>query len=83
VDCFPAATAIGRVVTEGGAPVPGQRVSLQVPGAAGPWVFERETARLTGKEAALFLPSGVTYNLVALLGHFPAGEPVVVEADAA
>src|SRR5204862_2120943 len=41
--------------------------------------LEREGARLTGKEAALFVPSGVMANLVAVTTHTRPGEEVVLE----
>ncbi len=41
--------------------------------------LEHEAARLTGKEAALFMPSGTMCNLVALLTHTQPGDQVIVE----
>lgn len=39
-------------------------------------------AELTGKEAALFLPSGTMCNLIALTAHINPGDAVVVEKNA-
>jgi threonine aldolase len=41
--------------------------------------LEQEGARLTGKEAALFVPSGVMANLVALLTHCRPADEVILE----
>jgi threonine aldolase len=41
--------------------------------------LEQEGARLTGKESALFVPSGVMANLVAVSTHCRPGEEVVLE----
>ena len=41
--------------------------------------LEREAARITGKQAALFMPSGTMCNLVALLTHTRPGDQVIVE----
>jgi threonine aldolase len=43
--------------------------------------LEEMAAELTGKQAALFLPSGTMANLVALLVHTNPGDGVVVEAS--
>ncbi|WP_159564197.1 low-specificity L-threonine aldolase [Budvicia diplopodorum] len=40
--------------------------------------LEQEAAALSGKEAALFLPSGTQANLVALLTHCQRGEEYIV-----
>ncbi len=40
--------------------------------------LEQEAAELTGKEAALFLPTGTQANLVALLTHCQRGEEYIV-----
>ncbi|WP_437611778.1 low-specificity L-threonine aldolase [Erwinia sp. V71] len=40
--------------------------------------LEAEAARLSGKEAALFLPTGTQANLVALLSHCERGEEYIV-----
>ncbi|SUB82366.1 Low specificity L-threonine aldolase [Pragia fontium] len=40
--------------------------------------LEREAATLSGKEAALFLPTGTQANLVALLTHCQRGEEYIV-----
>ena len=42
--------------------------------------LEGVSARVTGKEAALFLPSGAMANLCALIAHGCRGAEVVVEA---
>ncbi|RWR02050.1 threonine aldolase [[Pantoea] beijingensis] len=44
--------------------------------------LEAEAARLSGKEAALFLPSGTQANLVALLSHCQRGEEYIVGQQA-
>jgi threonine aldolase len=41
--------------------------------------LEREGARLVGKEDALFVPSGVMANLVALMTHCRPAEEVILE----
>lgn len=41
--------------------------------------LEEEGARLLGKEAALFVPSGVMANLVAVTTHCSPGEEVILE----
>ncbi len=41
-------------------------------------LLEQEAAELTGKEAALFLPTGTQANLVALLTHCQRGEEHIV-----
>lgn len=41
-------------------------------------LLEQEAAELTGKEAALFLPTGTQANLVALLTHCQRGEEYIV-----
>lgn len=41
--------------------------------------LEREGARLLGKEGALFMPSGVMCNLVAVTTHCRPGEEVILE----
>ncbi|MBE6013650.1 low-specificity L-threonine aldolase [Anaeropeptidivorans aminofermentans] len=38
-------------------------------------------ANITGKEAALFMPSGTMGNLAALMSHCSAGEEVIVEEN--
>ncbi|MBP2170587.1 threonine aldolase [Erwinia toletana] len=40
--------------------------------------LEAEAARLSGKQAALFLPTGTQANLVALLSHCERGEEYIV-----
>lgn len=42
--------------------------------------LEQESARLVGKEAALFVPSGTMANLVAIMSHARPGEEVILEA---
>lgn len=44
--------------------------------------LEAEAARLSGKEAALFLPTGTQANLVALLTHCQRGEEYIVGQQA-
>jgi threonine aldolase len=44
--------------------------------------LEAVAAELTGKEDALFVPSGTMGNLVAVLSHVAAGEEIIVEAGA-
>jgi len=41
--------------------------------------LEEESARLLGKESALFMPSGVMCNLVAVSTHCRPGEEVILE----
>ena len=41
-------------------------------------LLEQEAAELSGKEAALFLPTGTQANLVALLTHCQRGEEYIV-----
>jgi len=43
--------------------------------------LEARVAALLGKEAALFLPSGVMANEVAIAIHAPRGEEVIVESN--
>ncbi len=45
-------------------------------------VLEAEAAAVTGKEAALFLPSGTMANLVALLTHCGRGDEAIVGSEA-
>lgn len=44
--------------------------------------LEAEAVRLSGKEAALFLPSGTQANLVALLSHCQRGDEYIVGQQA-
>ncbi len=44
--------------------------------------LEAEAVRLSGKEAALFLPSGTQANLVALLSHCQRGDEYLVGQQA-
>ncbi|MGL4289486.1 MAG: GntG family PLP-dependent aldolase [Phreatobacter sp.] len=44
--------------------------------------LERLAAELTGKQAALFVPSGTMGNLVALMSHAQRGSQVLVDAGA-
>jgi threonine aldolase len=44
--------------------------------------LEEEAARLLGKEAALFTPTGTQANQIAVLTHVARGEEVIVEAEA-
>ena len=44
--------------------------------------LERLGAKLTGKDDALFLPSGTMANLSAVIGHGCHGGEVIVEASA-
>ncbi|AHG21929.1 threonine aldolase [Chania multitudinisentens RB-25] len=44
--------------------------------------LQAEAARLSGKEAALFLPTGTQANLVALLSHCQRGEEYIVGQQA-
>lgn len=39
-------------------------------------------AKVTGKEAALFMPSGTMANLAAIMSHCNAGEEVIIEENA-
>jgi threonine aldolase len=41
--------------------------------------LEQEAARLTGKEAGLFVPSGVMANLIAISTHCRPGDEIVLE----
>nr|VFJ62143.1 MAG: L-threonine aldolase [Candidatus Kentron sp. FW] len=43
--------------------------------------LEAESARLTGKEAALLCPSGTMANQIAVRVHCPVGQEVIVEED--
>jgi threonine aldolase len=43
--------------------------------------LESEAAEITGKEAALFIPTGSMANLVALLSHTSAGDQIILEAS--
>jgi threonine aldolase len=43
--------------------------------------LEERGAELTGKEAALFVPSGTMGNLVALMTHVPRGGEIIAEAE--
>jgi len=43
--------------------------------------LEAYTARLAGKEAALFVPTGSMANLIALMSHTQRGDQVVMEAS--
>jgi threonine aldolase len=45
-------------------------------------VLEAETARILGKEAALFVPSGTMGNEVAIAAHTERGDEVICEATA-
>lgn len=44
--------------------------------------LETETARLLGKEAAVFVPSGTMGNQIAVRIHTSPGDEVILEADA-
>ncbi len=44
--------------------------------------LERRAAELTGKQAAVFVPSGTMGNLVAILSHVSPGDEVIVESTA-
>ncbi|WP_239509260.1 beta-eliminating lyase-related protein, partial [Stenotrophomonas maltophilia] len=44
--------------------------------------LEQLAAQLTGKEAALFVPSGTMGNLVAVMSHAQRGSQVLVDAGA-
>jgi threonine aldolase len=44
--------------------------------------LEERAAELTGKEAALFVPSGTMGNLVSLMAHVPRGGEIITPADA-
>lgn len=44
--------------------------------------IQKLAAEITGKEAALFMPSGTMGNLAALMSHCNAGEEVIVEETA-
>src|SRR5690348_7217029 len=43
--------------------------------------LERRVAELTGKDAALFVPSGTMGNQIAVHGHVRAGEEVLLERE--
>ncbi|MDQ6883148.1 MAG: aminotransferase class I/II-fold pyridoxal phosphate-dependent enzyme [Candidatus Dormibacteraeota bacterium] len=43
--------------------------------------LQEQAARMVGKEAALFVPSGTMGNLCALLSHTKAGDEVIVESE--
>lgn len=43
--------------------------------------LEARVAELTGKEAALFVPSGTMANLVALLVHAPRGSEIIADEE--
>ncbi|MCY0909179.1 MAG: low-specificity L-threonine aldolase [Sulfobacillus thermotolerans] len=43
--------------------------------------LEEETARLLGKEASLFVPSGTMANQIALLAHTERGDEVFIHRD--
>lgn len=45
-------------------------------------ILEEETARILGKEAALFVPSGTMGNEVAIAAHTERGDEVICEATA-
>jgi threonine aldolase len=40
--------------------------------------LESETAKLTGKEAALFVPSGTMGNLISIMVHCPRGSEIIL-----
>ena len=40
--------------------------------------LEKKSAKLTGKEAALFVPSGTMANLTAILAHCERGDEVIL-----
>ncbi|SVB24108.1 uncharacterized protein METZ01_LOCUS176962, partial [marine metagenome] len=40
--------------------------------------LEKKSAELTGKEAALFVPSGTMANLTAVLAHCQRGDEVIL-----
>jgi threonine aldolase len=44
--------------------------------------LQEETARILGKEAALYAPSGCMANQLAIAVHTTAGDEVILEADA-
>jgi len=44
--------------------------------------LQEEGARLTGKEAALFVPSGTAGNQIAVLAHTGRGEEVILDDEA-
>ena len=44
--------------------------------------LERRAAELTGKEAAIFVPSGTMANIAAVLAHVAPGEEIILEAAA-
>ncbi len=43
--------------------------------------LEERAAELTGKEAALFVPSGTMGNLVSQMAHVPRGGEIITEAE--
>lgn len=43
--------------------------------------LEKKAAKITGKEDALFVPSGTMSNLIALIVHCPRGGEVIVEQN--
>jgi len=48
-----------------------------------PSVLELEelTAKILGKEAAMFIPSGTQGNQIAVLTHCRSGDEIILEAD--
>ena len=44
-------------------------------------VLEQETARILGKEQALFVPSGTMANQIAVRAHTQPGDEILLEAD--
>src|SRR5687767_400660 len=44
--------------------------------------LEERAAELTGKEAALFVPSGTMGNLISHMAHVPRGGEIITPADA-
>ncbi len=44
--------------------------------------LENEVASLVGKEAALFMPSGIMGNLIAVLTHTSRGDAVILDPEA-
>src|ERR1700722_9470417 len=44
--------------------------------------LEAEAAKLTGKEAALFVPSGTMGNQIALACHCDRGDAILIEEEA-
>src|SRR5947199_8321998 len=43
--------------------------------------LQRRAAEMVGKAASLFVPSGTTGNLCALLSHTQPGQEVIIEID--